>query len=98
MSPYATNQLAALRAKQNRSPYEEMDLLELIERDAAEQIGEIGPTRKYILGIGGAPVTETELAYVRNLPARFQAPAVTRPADEFDENDWEINACHAHAF
>jgi len=60
MSPYATNQLAALRTKPNRSPYEEMVLLELIERDAAEQIGEIGPTRKYILRIGGAPVTETE--------------------------------------
>ena len=98
MSPYATNQLVNLRAKQNRSPYEETVLLELIERDAAEQSGEIGPTRKYILGIGGVPLTEAELAYVRNLPARFQTPVVTRPADEFDENDWEIRACHSHAF
>ena len=22
----------------------------------------------------------------------------TRPADEFDESDWDLRACHAHAF
>ena len=98
MSPYATNQLAALSAKPNRTPYEETVLLELTERDAAERNGEIAPMRKYILGIGGAPATEAELACVSGLPGRFQAPAVTRPADEFDETDWEIHACHAHAF
>ena len=39
-----------------------------------------------------------ECAYLAALTRQRPPIPATRPADEFDENDWEIRACHAHAF
>ena len=97
MSPYATATLDNLREKRNRSPDETVLLITLLAQATADA-AEVSPARKYALATGGEPATEAERDYLA--ARRCQHPLVpsTRPADEFDENDWSIRACHTHAF
>ena len=97
MSPYAITTLDNLRDKRNRTPDETALLITLLAQATADA-AEVNPARKYALATGGEPATEAERAYLAALMRQRPPIPATRPADEFDENDWEIRACHAHAF
>ena len=97
MSPYAITTLDNLREKRNRSPDETALLITLLAQATAD-VAEVSPARKYALATGGEPATEAEHAHLAALTRQRPPVPVTRPADEFDENDWEIRACHAHTF
>ena len=97
MSPYAITTLGNLRGKRNRTPDETALLITLLAQATADA-AEVSPARKYALATGGDPATEAERLYQTGLMRQRPPIPITRPADEFDENDWEIRACHAHAF
>ena len=97
MSPYAITTLDNLRDKRNRTPDETALLITLLAQATADA-AEVSPARKYALATGGEPATEAERAHLAALTRQRPPVPTTRPADEFDENDWEIRACHAHAF
>ena len=97
MSPYAITTLDNLRDKRNRTP-DETALLITLRAQATADAAEVSPARKYALATGGEPATEAERAYLAALMRQRPPIPATRPADEFDENDWEIRTCHAHAF
>lgn len=97
MSPYAITTLDTLRDKRNRTPDETALLITLLAQATADA-AEVSPARKYALDTGGEPATEAERVYLATIMRQRPPIPSTRPADEFDENDWEIRACHAHAF
>jgi hypothetical protein len=97
MSPYAITNLDNLRNKRNRTPDETTLLITLLAQATADAVT-VSPARKYALATGGEPASEPERAYLTALMRQRPPVPATRPADEFDDNDWEIRACHAHAF
>ena len=97
MSPYAITTLDNLRGKRNRTPDETTLLLTLLAQATADT-AEGSPARKNALATGGEPATEAERDYLAARCNQHPPITSTRPADEFDENDWSIRACHTHAF
>ena len=97
MSPYAITTLDNLRDKRNRTPDETALLITLLAQATADA-ADVSPARKYALSTGGEPATEAERDYLAARQRQHPPVPSTRPADEFDENDWSIRACHTHAF